>query len=251
MSSSSSVPNVPNLPSDCNGCGHPFTVHHGLACSLGGLVLACHNELHDEELADLAVCAFTPSAVHDEPLIHPCPQCTPVTPLASATSAPSAPPSPPNDDHGDLLIHGLWSSATDCILDVLSTEMDAKTYQSKDPMKVFASQHEKSKKKKYLAYCLAQHCHFIPFILSADGSLAMKLMLCFVSWLANMPRKLTKLIQWFVAVNKLSDRDLAQMRKENLVQFGQLIPFMCKCISIAILCATHIIFKAPIFPMAI
>jgi len=43
----------PDLPSHCDGCGHPFTVQHGLACSLGGLVLARHNELRDE-LADLA-----------------------------------------------------------------------------------------------------------------------------------------------------------------------------------------------------
>jgi len=49
-------------------------INHGLACCLGGLVLAHHNVLHDE-LADLASHAFTPSAVQDEPLIHPCPCC--------------------------------------------------------------------------------------------------------------------------------------------------------------------------------
>jgi len=102
-----------------DGCGgHLFSVHHGLlACSLGSLVLACHNELH-YELAELAAHAFTPSAVHDEPLIHPCPQCTPVTPLAPTPSTPSLPLLTPSDDHGDLLICHLWSCGTDCILDV-------------------------------------------------------------------------------------------------------------------------------------
>ncbi len=151
MPSISAMPNPPDLPSHCDGCGHQFTVHHGLACSLGGLVLALHNELCDE-LPDLAACAFTASAVHNEPLIHPCLPFTPMTPLAPAPSASSAPPPPPSDDQGDLLIHGLWSCGTDCILDVHITDTDAKTYQSKDPMKVLAS-HEK---KKYLAPCLAQ-----------------------------------------------------------------------------------------------
>jgi len=57
--------------------------------------------------------------------------------------------------------------ATACIL-VHITETDAKIYQTKDPMKVLAS-HEKNKKKKYLAPCLAQWHHFTPFIVSADG----------------------------------------------------------------------------------
>jgi len=57
--------------------------------------------------ADLLAHAFTCSAVHDKSLIHPCPQCTLVTPSAT-----------PNDDNRDLLIYSLWSSATDCILDV-------------------------------------------------------------------------------------------------------------------------------------
>ncbi len=98
---------------------------HGLACSLGGLVLAHHNELRDE-LADLAAHAFTPSAVCNESLIHPCLPHTPVTPLASAPSASSPPPHPPSDDQGDLLIHVLWSSSTDCILDVCIIDTEAK-----------------------------------------------------------------------------------------------------------------------------
>jgi len=47
---------------------------------------------------------------------------------------------------GDLLIHGLWSCSTDCILDVCITNTDAKTYLSKDPRKVLASHEKKTKK---------------------------------------------------------------------------------------------------------
>jgi len=131
----------------------------------------------------MAICAFyltnktaikcdscTPSAVHDKPLIHPCHAPTPVTPSPPAPSASPLTPSPLSDDRGDLLIRGLWSRGTDCILDVRITDTDAKTYQSKDPLKVLAS-HEKNKKKKYLAPCLAQPRHFTPFVVSADGLL--------------------------------------------------------------------------------
>ena len=55
-------------------------------------------------------------------------------------------------------------------MDACITNTDAKTYQSKDPLKVLAS-HEKNKKKKYLALCLAQQHHFTPFVVSADGLL--------------------------------------------------------------------------------
>ena len=127
-------------------------MQHGLACLLGGLVLAWHNELCDE-LADLAARAFTPCAVHDEPLIHPCHAPTPVTPLGPAPSASSLPLSPPGDDRGDLLICGLWSRGTDCILDGHITDTGAKTYQSRDPLKVLAS-HEKNRKKNILLLVL-------------------------------------------------------------------------------------------------
>jgi hypothetical protein len=48
------------------------------------------------------------------------------------------------------------------------TDTDAKSYQSCDPHKVLASQ-ERNKKKKYLQFCLEQHKHFTPFIVSIDG----------------------------------------------------------------------------------
>jgi hypothetical protein len=48
------------------------------------------------------------------------------------------------------------------------TDTDAKTYRSRDPHKVLASQ-EREKKKKYLQSCLEQRKHFTPFVVSTDG----------------------------------------------------------------------------------
>jgi len=105
------------------------------------------NDLGDLYVAKLRACTMlarwrdgieTAVQEGDEPLIFLC-LPTPVTPSAPAPSAVSAPLPTPNDDHGDLLIRGLWSSATDCILDVRITDTDAKTYQAKDTVKVLAS----------------------------------------------------------------------------------------------------------------
>ena len=71
---------------------------------------------------------------------------------------------------GDLLIRGLWARGTDCIIDVRVTDTDAKSNLSKDPAKVLES-HEKEKKRKYLASCIAQRRHFTPFVVSTDGLL--------------------------------------------------------------------------------
>ena len=62
---------TPNrLPKDCDGCSAPFSLHHGLNCKKGGLILHRHNELRDE-VATLAAAAFAPSAIRTEPMIIP------------------------------------------------------------------------------------------------------------------------------------------------------------------------------------
>jgi hypothetical protein len=75
------------------------------------------------------------------------------------------------EDRGDILIRGLWTRGTDCIIDVhSSTDANAKSNWSKDPIKVLAT-HEREKKKKYLEACLGQCRHFSPFVVSTDGLL--------------------------------------------------------------------------------
>jgi hypothetical protein len=64
-----------------------------------------------------------------------------------------------------------WARGTDCIIDVRVTDSDAKSNLSKDPAKVLESSHEKEKKRKYLASCIAQRRYFTPFVISTDGLL--------------------------------------------------------------------------------
>jgi hypothetical protein len=64
------------------------------------------------------------------------------------------------EDRGDILIQGLWTRGTDCIIDVRITDIDAKLNWSKDPIKVLATHKRAEKKKKYLEACLGQRRHF-------------------------------------------------------------------------------------------
>lgn len=157
-----------DLPSLCDGCGETFSVRHGLECKKGGLVISRHNEIRDE-LADLASKALYPSAVRDEPKIHPSrPAVKKSAKESSSTPVNRNLTKNQNEDRGDVLVRGLWAHGTDCIIDVRITDTDAKSNRSKDPMKVLAT-HEREKKRKYLEPCLDQRRHFTPFVVSTDG----------------------------------------------------------------------------------
>jgi hypothetical protein len=154
----------------CDGCLQKFSVRHALECKTGGLVISRHNEIRDE-LSDLASKALSPSSVRDKPKIHD--SCTlegkldkenkenPVKRLFRNKGT---------EDRGDILIRGLWTRGTDCIINVRITDVNAKSNRSKDPYKVLATQ-EREKKKKYLEACLEQRRHFSPFVVSTDGLL--------------------------------------------------------------------------------
>ena len=58
----------PELPHYCNGYNATFSICHNLDCKRGGLITARHKELRDG-VVDLSVKAFTPSYVHNRPLI--------------------------------------------------------------------------------------------------------------------------------------------------------------------------------------
>ena len=70
----------------------------------------------------------------------------------------------------ETYVRGFLGRGTDCIIDVRVADTDAKINLSKDPAKVLET-HEKEKKRKYLASCLAQRRHFTPFVVSTDGLL--------------------------------------------------------------------------------
>ena len=178
-----------DLPKECDGCGHPFSIQHALACKKGGLVHARHDEVRDE-VADLAVRAFTPSSVRYEPAIHP---HSGTGTRGKSNNSPHSPNTSTNDSHssqatsnpqarrsavetdserrGDILIRGLWARGTDAIIDVRVTDTDQKSYQKRTPAKILHAQ-ETEKKNKYLKDCLDQRRHFSPFVVSTDGMLA-------------------------------------------------------------------------------
>ena len=158
----------PDLPTECDGCQQTFSVRHALECKKGGLVISRHNEIRDE-LSDLAIKAFTNSAVRDEPKIHPSRASEPKSDQKSQeNSVKRLYRNNANEDRGDILIRGLWANGTDCIIDVRITDVDAKSQRSRPSHKVLDA-HEKEKKKKYLGACLEQRRHFSPFVVSTDG----------------------------------------------------------------------------------
>ena len=147
----------PRLPSRCDGCHGTFSKGHALSCKKGGLVLLRHNDLRDE-LAALASKALTPSSVREEPRIYP---------IRSQTSVDEP---VVKDARGDVLIRGLFQRATDCILDVKVSDLDAKSYSKRAPAAALRSL-ERAKKRQYLQPCLEQRRHFVPFVASVDGLL--------------------------------------------------------------------------------
>lgn len=151
------------LSATCDGCGQKFDVRHALQCKTGGLVINRHDEITDE-LTDLSAKALKPSMVRAEPRILPGRATETTTAEAGTASVQKIDPA----DRGDLLIRGLWSRATECIIDVRITDLDAASACSRDSHKVLES-HEKAKKRKYLQACLDQRRHFSPFVLSTDG----------------------------------------------------------------------------------
>jgi hypothetical protein len=90
------------LQPTCDRCGASFNNCHAFSCAKGGFVIIRHNELRDE-LFDMVYRAFQPSVVHDEPKIHKCHHDQagqPYTPMVES------------EDHGDVLVRGLWERVT-------------------------------------------------------------------------------------------------------------------------------------------
>eukprot|EP00957_Ditylum_brightwellii_P163881 12476371-Ditylum_brightwellii.AAC.1 len=72
--------------------------------------------------------------------------------------------------YGDLVIHHLWQSNTNTIINVCIMDTNVKSYISK-PVKTVLEKQEKDKKRKYLQACIDQRRHFSPFVVSVDGML--------------------------------------------------------------------------------
>ena len=123
---------------------------------------------------DLAVKAFTPSQVRNDPLIYQdCavkrPKDKPAGPSGSTNSGDT--PQEATEQKGDLLIRDLWNHGTDSVHDMRVVNTDAKSYWEKSPKTRCLEEAERSKKKMYLEACLQQRRHFSSFVASDDGLL--------------------------------------------------------------------------------
>jgi hypothetical protein len=131
-----------NFPLKCDGCNAHFTLQHALGCKKGGLVIFRHKEVQDTlaHSAHLATKTFTPSAVHDEPLIRS--NC-----IFEDEKALNQPTGPHHSGSGRRRQKG--------------GSLDKKVLESQ----------EKEKKCKYLENWFKQRHHFNPFVVSVDGLL--------------------------------------------------------------------------------
>ncbi|KAI2507267.1 hypothetical protein MHU86_7103 [Fragilaria crotonensis] len=147
-----------SLPPRCDGCGDRFTTEHAMSCRKGGLILHRHNDLV-ATWGLLCGQAYTPSTVSDEPLIQPSQDVR----AASADHT-----DPPPELRGDIAVHGFWTRGTTAIFDVRVTDTDAPSNRNTTPEKVL-QRHEKEKKDKYGALCIARRRTFTPLVFSVDG----------------------------------------------------------------------------------
>ena len=126
----------PDLPTHCDGCQAKFSINHALDCRKDGLVTARRNELHDR-VADLAGKAFTPSHVHDDPLIYSgsTMKRKKATPARASRNKDHkvAPPQEVTDQKGNLLIRDLCHIGTDSVHNIRVVNTDAQLHRIKDP----------------------------------------------------------------------------------------------------------------------
>ena len=71
---------------------------------------------------------------------------------------------------GDLAVHGFWTRGQTAIFDVRITDTDQPSNRNTDPTKVLL-RHEKERKDKYDALCIARRRTFTPLVFSIDGLL--------------------------------------------------------------------------------
>jgi hypothetical protein len=148
------------LPPRCDGCGERFSTEHAMACRKGGLIIQRHNDLVNT-WGQMCGQALTPSTVSDEPLI----QQSRDMPVAGTNQTIPSP-----ELRGDLAVHGFWTKGQTAIFDVRITDTDQPTNRKIDPSKVLL-RHEKEKKSKYGALCIAKRRSFTPLVFSVDGLL--------------------------------------------------------------------------------
>ena len=127
---------TPDLPHYYEGCNATFSIYHTPDYKWGGLVTVRHIYLCDR-VADLSRKAFTPTHVHDEPLIFAGYAVkSPKENLARSKSTNTTAASPPleaMEQKSDLLIRDLWNNGTDSVHKMRVVNTYAKSHFTKTP----------------------------------------------------------------------------------------------------------------------
>ena len=182
-----------HLPSNCDGCGSPFTTSHALDYCKVGLVIQRHNEIRDL-LCDLTSLVWSQTV--KEPVVR------------EAGSDPS---------HealiGDISARGVWNPQSMAVFDIHVIDSDAPSYLSRTPDAVLLS--AEREKLKYNEACELKHASFTPLCITINGLLGNE-MKHFLSQLADKlatkwDQKYNTTLRWIRA--KLS---FALIRTTNL-----------------------------------
>ena len=145
-----------DLPDKCDGCANnkPFTLQHMIHCKVGGMVMGCHNEVHDL-ISVMRTQAFYSYSIRNKPIIstsrggtgthshrHQADRITGQMNniIVNVTS------NHVEGLQGDLHIHHMWQRQTENIIDVRVTDTYVKSCLSR-PLDNVMETKEKEKKK--------------------------------------------------------------------------------------------------------
>ena len=106
-----------NVPSNCDGCGSPFSLDHTLICRKGGLIIQRYNEVRDG-VGDLAALVWV--HVVSEPVVRD----------ASVDGEALI---------ADLGARGVWEPQAMALFDIRVVDTDTRSYLSHSPVAVLAS----------------------------------------------------------------------------------------------------------------
>ena len=138
------------LPAQCDGCGKPFSLQHGLDCPKGGLIKRGHNDLRDSD-AKLADMAF--GGVVVEPIM---------VPEGDRTGQPAL--------RADWLARGVWEDNRVAFFDNRIIDANAPSY-SHSSWEATSNRAANAKKKKYRQASEDLRGSFTPLVCSTDGVL--------------------------------------------------------------------------------
>ena len=139
------------LPVNCDGCGKPFSLQHGLSCMKGGLVKQGHDNLRDEciKLSEMAW-----GGVTSEPLIkEESGRCK-------------------EELRADFCVRGVWEGNRTAFFDNRILDADAKCRLERNiSWKTALKSAAEEKKRKYRNVCEDIRSSFTPLVITIDGCL--------------------------------------------------------------------------------